>query len=46
MTGLRMVVQNAPLEPTVTEGMLNHALPAPMERQHPRKEAQVNHNVT
>ena len=41
-----MVVQDAQMEPTVTERMLNHALPVPMERQSHRKEAQANHNVT
>ena len=43
---LHGLVSNAPLDPTVTERMLSHALAVLKEKQHPLKDAQAACIVT
>ena len=43
---LHGLVSNAPLDPTVTERMLSHALAVLKEKQHPLKDAQATCIVT
>ena len=43
---LHGLVSNVPLDPTMTERMLSHALPVLKEKQHPMKEAHKAFIVT